>query len=249
MVTTNTATLLPKQNQLGSLDIYQDGISSWRNSTDFVSVNKGLDSAVSDSKSILLTAPLITTEPIISVESLVPISDVDLGLNNVLPGENISVASYDSLAPIGTITLGPDDLFPQSQITPQSRFGADLFYIGEITTRRSPITGAIISQSTTLSHGVNPNSPIRSGFYFLNTLFTFEVNGIPQTTGLPVPLTGTIVPGDLTESESIPGAYNVIQILGGSASGFTATGQPVEINVLPFTVFSREITIFGFDSI
>ena len=141
---------------------------------------------------------------------------------------------------MGTVTLGAEDLFPQSQIVPRQLGGGDILYEGIITKRLTP-TG--FTFSTRLVHGLNPATPFVDGSYFLNTLFTREVNGIPQGPGVPVPLTGQINPLGLNEAPPVAFDYNVIQILGGSGTGTTATGQQVVLNILPFTVFSREETI------
>ena len=141
---------------------------------------------------------------------------------------------------MGTVTLGAEDLFPQSQIVPRQLGGGDILYEGIITKRLTP-TG--FTFSTRLVHGLNPATPFVDGSYFLNTLFTREVNGIPQGPGVPVPLTGVIVPGDFTDSRSIPGDYNVIQILGGSGFGVTQGGQQFALLIERFTVLSRVETV------
>ena len=139
---------------------------------------------------------------------------------------------------MGTVTLGAEDLFPQSQITP--RFGNQLLYEAVI---RTTITPNDITVVTILFHGIDPISGFVAGFYSLDTLYTREINGIPQGTGVRVPLTGQINPLGLNEAPPVAFDYNVIQILGGSGTGTTATGQQVVLNILPFTVFSREETI------
>ena len=139
---------------------------------------------------------------------------------------------------MGTVTLGAEDLFPQSQIVP--RFGNQLLYEAVI---RTTITPNDTTVATILFHGIDPISGFVAGFYSLNTLYTREINGIPQGTGVRIPLTGQINPLGLNEAPPVANDYNVIQILGGSGTGTTATGQQVVLNILPFTVFSREETI------
>ena len=108
---------------------------------------------------------------------------------------------------------------------------------------RTTITPNDITVVTILFHGIDPISGFVAGFYSLDTLYTREINGILQGTGVRVPLTGQINPLGLNEAPPVAFDYNVIQILGGSGTGTTATGQQVVLNILPFTVFSREETI------
>ena len=139
---------------------------------------------------------------------------------------------------MGTVTLGAEDLFPQSQIAPKFP-GNQLLYEAVI---RTTITPNDITVATILFHGIDPISGFVAGFYSLDTLYTREINGIPEVT-VRVPLTGQINPLGLNEAPPVANDYNVIQIRGGSGIGTTATGQKVTLNILPFTVFSREETV------
>jgi len=106
MVKTNTATLLPEKNQLGSLEIYRDGISSWRNSIASLFVNKVLDNKVSTSESIVPTAPIITTEPIISAE-LDPVENSSLASESLFSTEPI--ISAESAIPTSNQDISSND--------------------------------------------------------------------------------------------------------------------------------------------
>jgi len=106
MVKTNTATLLPEKNQLGSLEIYRDGISSWRNSIASLSVNNVLDNKVSTSESIVPTAPIITTEPIISAE-LDPVENSSLASESLFSTEPI--ISAESAIPTSNQDISSND--------------------------------------------------------------------------------------------------------------------------------------------